>query len=94
VTGGRLFGQIKDETDDQILPVKLTIEGNGKSIQAKTDNKGRYELSGLEAGEYRVKIDVTADYYTEPLATKIYDRGCSEVSYTVYKKVKVVNLPQ
>lgn len=93
-TGGNLFGQIKDETDDQILPIKLTIEGNGKLIQVDTDEKGRYEIRGLEPGVYSVKINVAADYYTDLLTTKIYDRGCSQVSYTVYKKVKVINLPE
>jgi hypothetical protein len=86
--GATLFGQVqsRSKTGDQLQAVKgarIIIEGPEKRVEATTDEKGRYRVSGLLPDTYKVKIvppeGLGAD--SSEREAKVVDRGCAQIDF-------------
>ena len=94
-TGARLYGVVARPPYTQPRPeeakleglvgVKVVVEGPGGSRRELfTDAEGRYELTNLKPGAYKVSAELPPQYYRHVRgddATTIADRGCAEVSF-------------
>ena len=93
LSGGRIFGQVKQRTRDlesnaklksmsPLANVKILVEGVGRHYEAVTDVDGQYELKGLPPGEYSVQAEFPF-YLASYSARKVYvvDRGCAQSDF-------------
>jgi hypothetical protein len=92
-TGGRIYGTISAYIGTRDYPpmagVKVVVlnEHNDR-IEAVTDNKGRYEITGLKPGKYIVEPE-WPKYYVDGNSSDRYrtnevevsDRGCAQQSF-------------
>ncbi|MEW6208386.1 MAG: hypothetical protein AB1631_08460 [Acidobacteriota bacterium] len=92
-TGGRIYGTISAHTGTRDYPpmagVKVVIlnEHNDR-IEVVTDNKGRYEITGLKPGKYIVEpewpkhyVDGNSSYRYRMNEVEVSDRGCAQISF-------------
>ncbi len=67
--------------------VEVAVEGNGRSLTAKTDAEGRFRFYGLAAGKYRVTARTSRElrslYGPESVEVTIRDGRCSGASFTI-----------
>lgn len=68
-----------------VKDVKILIEGSNKQFEAKTNAEGKYSISGLPPGTYKVRIDPPEGMSTDNLETevKVPDRGCSTAYFLI-----------
>ncbi|MCI0665465.1 MAG: hypothetical protein L0220_30770 [Acidobacteria bacterium] len=62
--------------------VPITIEGNGRKFNLKTDNQGRFQLNGLLAGTYKVNADLPDNL--RPIhaqEVKVEERKCAAAEF-------------
>ena len=87
--GARIYGSVAAALKDpastdwrkrQPLPgVTVKVEGRRRTYDAVTDAEGNYELTGLEAGIYKVRPVLPDYYYSDEYSTRefeVSDRGC------------------
>ena len=87
--GGIVYGKVTKylvrKSDDDYKPnpplqnIRLTFLGNGNSYEALTDEKGEYRLASLQAGEYKMRINVPEGMwgFEKEETIKIPDKGCA-----------------
>jgi len=65
--------------------IRISVEGEGKSFTTQTDEQGRYQLTKLAPGKYKIKPALPSEWasYDSEQTTTIKDRGCSVVSFYV-----------
>jgi hypothetical protein len=64
--------------------VKITVEGNGKRFETATDRDGRYRVSGLAPGKYKVIADVPEGQSSSSQhSVEVVDRGCAASDFYV-----------
>lgn len=79
---------LETEQTEQLGPlseVEILIEGAGRSYNVRTDESGRYKLTGLAPGTYKVKPNFSEKlrgWDTERPVT-LTERGCAIVSFSV-----------
>ncbi|HKP87057.1 MAG TPA: carboxypeptidase-like regulatory domain-containing protein [Blastocatellia bacterium] len=90
--GGRVFGQVmqyskdlKNESGDTRSPMagtKVIIEGQGKRYEVVTDAQGNYQMTGLAAGDYQVRL-VIPERLGGHVEDKVVvpDRGCAQENF-------------
>jgi len=86
--GGWVLGEIfkSSRTQERPLPlegVKVTVEGQGKSITVATDSDGKFRASSLPEGSYKVRVsppEGLSDRRNES-EVKVIDRGCATVRF-------------
>lgn len=63
----------------------LTIEGEGGRREVRTDGEGRYRLTGLSPGKFKVTLLLPDELFTYKAEQEITvaDRGCATVNYSV-----------
>ena len=63
----------------------LVIEGEGERHELRTDAKGRYLLSGLRPGKYKITLSLPDELsvYRPTEEVTVADRGCAVVNYYV-----------
>jgi 5-hydroxyisourate hydrolase-like protein (transthyretin family) len=96
-TGGTISGevQLRRETEGDKWPlvkdVRLLIEGTNKHFEAKTDRVGKYSVSGLPAGTYKVRIDLPEglSIYNSEVEVKVHDRGCAQAFFFVEPDTRI-----
>lgn len=84
--GGTISGEVRlgrttGPYDDRLAPVKdvrIIFEGPNTQLERKTNAEGKYSISGLPAGTYKVRIDVPQGLstYNPEQELKITGRGC------------------
>ncbi len=88
--GGTIFGEVRSnvradgsEARLKTSGVKIIVEGPSKRVEAVTDAKGRYRVSGLPPDTYKVTIEPPAQLSTHEREreAKVFDRGCAEISF-------------
>jgi hypothetical protein len=90
--GAAIFGRVtqriegmnngQGSTSAPLPNVRVIIEGQEKKFNPKTDEEGRYSMSGLTPGDYTVKIDLPEwlDAGKEQ-KVQVYERGCAKVDF-------------
>ena len=85
-SGVTIYGSVSNpNAKDEPLPaqLKLTIEGETGRKDIRLDEKGRFRLSGLPAGKYKVKLDLpeTLTAWQPEREITVSDRGCAAVGW-------------
>lgn len=86
--GGKLSGIVGLDNGERNPPglesIKIILEKDKKQyLETKTDINGKYELSGIEPGEYVVEAKLPPHYKTYNVRrdVRIADRGCTTTNY-------------
>jgi carboxypeptidase family protein len=86
--GGLVFGSVKrsGRTPEQPAPlegVKITIEGQGKTVTVTTDGDGKFHASSLPEGSYKVRVSPPEGLSAgrNESEIKVADRGCAGVEF-------------
>lgn len=63
----------------------LVVEGEGERREVRTDPEGRYRLTGLSPGKFKVTLLLPDELFTYKAEEEITvaDRGCATVNYSV-----------
>ena len=71
--------------------VSLTIEGDHERRDVTLDEQGKYRVSGLRPGKFKVKLGVpeTLTTHLPEREVNVADRGCATVNYYVVENGKV-----
>ncbi len=93
--GVTIYGEVKRQTrsvktDDPkavgpVAQASLIIEGASERKEVRTDEQGRYRLSGLPPGKYEVTLSLPDEMttYQPKREVTVADRGCATVDYYV-----------
>jgi hypothetical protein len=86
--GATVFGQVQGrrKTGEQLRAVKgarIIVEGPAKLVEATTDKKGRYRVSGLPPDTYKVRIAPHEGFsvHSSEREAKVVDRGCAQIDF-------------
>jgi Carboxypeptidase regulatory-like domain len=90
--GAAIFGRVtqriegmnngQGSTSAPLPNVRIIIEGQEKKFNPKTDEEGRYSMSGLTPGDYTVKIDLPEGLDAgKEQKVQVYERGCAKVDF-------------
>jgi hypothetical protein len=91
--GGRIYGQAKQTKRDlsdggntkTVAPVtsaKVIAEGPSGKYETYTDDTGRYQLSGVEPGEYSVRLELPQELTSyPPRKIKVDEHGCAQLDF-------------
>ena len=79
---------LETEQTEQLGPlseIEISVEGASNSYSARSDKDGRYKLTGLAPGKYKVKPLLPKEFsgYTTEQQTVLNERGCSVVNFYV-----------
>ncbi len=71
--------------EKRVVGFPLVIEGEGVRRELRSDAEGRYQVTGLKAGTYTVKLTLPDELFTHRVEEKIKiaERGCGNVSFYV-----------
>jgi hypothetical protein len=88
--GGTILGEVKLRRGDTwpwppVQDVRILLQGSNKQVEAKTNRAGKYTISGLPPGTYKVKIDLTEglSIYNPEVEVEVHDRGCAQAFFFV-----------
>jgi 5-hydroxyisourate hydrolase-like protein (transthyretin family) len=91
--GGTISGQVflrrPSRGEEYPLPpakdVKIVLNGPGKQFERKTDAEGKYSVSGLPPGTYKITVDPPPglSIYKPEVEVTVVDRGCREAFFEV-----------
>jgi hypothetical protein len=93
-SGGRIYGSLNmfrrvnaDVSYQSLGPmqgVRIAVEGAGKRFEAITDDKGKYYVSGLEPGAYKVRLTAPKGLWPAEAEHKVNvaEKGCVVVDFT------------
>lgn len=94
--GATLFGQVqgRKKIGEELQAVKgarIIIEGAAKQVEATTDEKGRYRVSGLPPDTYRVKIAPVPGLSVDSSEreAKVVDRGCAQIDFWLEPETRI-----
>jgi hypothetical protein len=86
--GGWVFGEVFKSgwTQERPLPVegvKVTVEGQGKSLILATDGDGKFHASSLPEGSYKVRVAPPEGFSdrSNESEVNVADRGCATVRF-------------
>jgi hypothetical protein len=76
---------VKPPVEKRVVGLPLVIEGESVRRELRTDAEGRYQVTGLKAGTYTVKLTLPDELFTHRSEEKvrIAERGCGNVSFYV-----------
>ncbi|MBI3423808.1 MAG: hypothetical protein HY011_12795 [Acidobacteria bacterium] len=75
--------------------VTISIKGEQKTLEVKTDDEGKYEVRGLKLGKYHVTVMVPEGYlkphenWTPTQEVQVRDCGCGSADYWFYSNGRV-----
>ncbi len=92
--GARIYGTVATiiksadaegtDTMQPLVGITVKMKGAHRTFDATTDSEGRYELTGLEPGEYQVQAIVQDHYYKSENWMRevlVNDRGCAREDF-------------
>src|SRR6185436_12380615 len=70
---------------DPASGVRVIVEGNGKSVEAVTDNSGQFLIPALQPGKYKVRVTVPDGLWTSEAerGVEVQEKGCAVVGFTL-----------
>ena len=90
-SGATIFGEVKrldrnSQYEERLKPiagVRIAIEGPSKAVEATTDRKGQYRVSGLPPDTYKIRVEPPEglSIYNTEREAKVPDRGCAQISF-------------
>ena len=97
--GATISGEVKrlDQTarwEERLQPVsdvKIVIEGPSRRVEAITDKKGNYRVSGLAPNTYKVRVELPdgLSIHNPEQEARVFDRGCAQISFWVESDTRV-----
>ena len=97
--GGTIFGQVilrrpSGEYEDPLPPVKdarILFKGPDKQFERKTDAEGKYSISGLASGKYKVRIELPEglSIYNAEVELELHDRGCRQAYFAAEPDTRI-----
>ena len=85
VPGVTIHGQVAPNRADEPISsdLSITIEGESEQKEIRTDAQGRFRVSGLRAGKYKVSLEIPETVSTRQPQREVTvaDRGCATVSW-------------
>lgn len=68
-----------------LADIGLVIEGQGERREIRTDREGRFDLSGLTAGQFKLTLQLPDELFTYKTEqeVRVANRGCATVNYFV-----------
>ncbi|HKO46038.1 MAG TPA: carboxypeptidase-like regulatory domain-containing protein [Pyrinomonadaceae bacterium] len=97
--GGTIFGEIKLQRRNDtnwidatpLKGVKLLLVGRGRDYETLTDEKGKYKVSGVQAGTYRVRVSLPegTSVHREEQAVEVSGKGCAQASFWLEPDTRV-----
>ena len=91
--GATISGEVRLERANYQYPdkmppvkdVKILLAGPNKQFETKTNAEGKYSMSGLPPGTYKVRIDLPEglSIYNPEVEVEVHDRGCGEAFFHV-----------
>lgn len=96
---GTIFGEVKlnrrqETAGHEPAPMKgvrILIGAADKSYEAITDEKGKYEVSGVTGGTYRVKVELPAgtNIHNSEREVTVAARGCAQATFWLEPDTRV-----
>jgi hypothetical protein len=107
-SGGRIYGQVTQYIGDRqyegtravrnLSGVTVTIEGQGYRLEVITDGKGKYEITGVQPGEYEISAQLPEQFGVigpegmpddkhgsyKSSKVKVGDKGCAKADLAVF----------
>jgi carboxypeptidase family protein len=86
IAGVTIYGTVaRKRKATPLNGVKLQVTGNGRTYTAVTDGEGKYRITGLSAGDYKVKIKLPWTLRTRNAnrLVSLADRGSIDESFVV-----------
>ncbi|HEU4769271.1 MAG TPA: carboxypeptidase-like regulatory domain-containing protein, partial [Pyrinomonadaceae bacterium] len=96
--GSRIYGQVAEHTISFKEPgyslqflqnIKVTVEGNGQTLEVLTDSEGRYEFKGVPQGTYRLRAELPSYLSYDAHAINISGRGCVPLDIAAQSRAKI-----
>ena len=97
--GATISGEVKrldqaarsEERFQPVSDVKIVIEGPSTRVEAVTDKKGNYRVSGLAPNTYKVRVELAdgLSIHNPEQEAKVFDRGCAQISFWIESDTRV-----
>ena len=97
--GATISGEVKrldqaarwEERFQPVSDIKIVIEGSSTRVEAVTDNKGNYRVSGLAPNTYKVRVELPdgLSIHNPEQEARVFDRGCAQISFWVESDTRV-----
>ena len=85
ISGVTIHGQVDPNRADEPISsdLSITIEGESERKEIRPDAQGRFRVSGLRAGKYKVSLEIPETLSTWPPQREVTvaDRGCASFSW-------------
>ncbi len=91
--GGTIFGEVRiyrptqryERNPPPVQDVSILLEGANKHFETKTNTAGKYSISDLPPGTYKVKVDLPEGLSISNFEREltVYDRGCAQAFFLV-----------
>jgi len=97
--GATISGEVKRvdqaaRSEERFQPVsdaRIVIETSSTRVEAVTDKKGNYRVSGLAPNTYKVRVELPEglSIHNPEQEAKVFDRGCAQISFWVESDTQV-----
>ena len=97
--GGTIFGEVIFRSPSRpyeqgfppVKDAKILFKGPDKQFERKTDAEGKYSISGLPPGTYKVKIEPPEgmSIYNAEVELQLIDRGCRQTYFTLEPDTRI-----
>lgn len=102
-SGASIFGSItqvymklqnRDESIRNALQnIRITADSPSSHFEALTDKDGRYQITGLPPGRYKVQAELAENQDTQKeYEVDVVDRGCAKADFYVYLRGQISGL--
>lgn len=87
--GGTISGEVRLRRREDEYPwppvndVRILVKGADKQWEGKTDSEGKYSITGLRPGKYKVRLELPEglSIYNPEVELDVFDRGCRDAFF-------------
>jgi hypothetical protein len=96
-SGATIYGQLirppvaKTDMSKAVAEALIKIEGGGVRREVRPDAEGRYRVSGLPPGKFKVAVELSDKFYADRAERELSvgDRGCGAIDFYVFDNGRV-----